>query len=226
MLILILIGDLMYNAQGPNQPRDLEGRTLGSGGLVRRVEAQLPARIQPVHGYHPEIDVIPITWKNRPQEPNPNLEAATRAIMRELTEKYGASPSNIGLMDFSPGYTALLKTNEGNVALGPGHVFTWGDTRNRRVPILERERILGSDGKRMRNESLQVTIFEHPEQKGTFLYQVVHNGVDDGVKAQITYKSTLYDAGYYRQSEQRVVSAKQLPAPKKVGLPSSGIVKR
>jgi len=172
---------------------DLETRT----NALARKRTSVPAEASIVAGYDANKDVIPLGIDlNFPirVSPSTSLAQATVAIMDHLVERFGSAPDG-----YSPeaseflGYSALINDglNKG-MSLGVGNRYTWGFSL---PPRLSR-----TDESGRYRDCAHVTIVEHPQHKGVFLYQVVEQGVNpapDGRRG--TPYKRLFEAGAYKQ---------------------------
>ena len=172
------------------------------------------------------------------------LNEAARKIIENLAQTYGDYPTNYDKKDGpikGDGYRAFLRrggeTDFANMThLGPAHVYTWlRDARHTQevyinlttAPILDSPKFNPMFHKRKFNydhpdehntdEALQIVIFEHPERKDLFIYQVHHNVREyKAGKGWERLPSRLFDAGFYYSPEQKL--------SKFTGLPASGQV--
>lgn len=205
--------------------------------IADQVNTNLPARIEPVHGFDPFIHIIPIEWELGSRA-NPHLAEAVENIMEDLVARYGPIPVNYSRHSSRPRYTAFLSKEGGRRAvLGPAEVYTWehkntpksgeGDRRtshNVRIPILTTNPELD------RLNSLQATIFEHPEQQGVFVYQVVgyrplskneYREAEKRGEYHFGPVRILFDGGFYDTHTGKMVKAKSLPAYQHSSVPTS-----
>ena len=132
--------------------------------LTRTNSASGSTSLTRVGGYNLHEGGIPITWKldfpRFREAADQNLWPAAQAIINQLSAEYGRIPDNYRENMPLEGNFASLNTGESPIEIGPGFVYTW-DASKTELPLLKGLK-----------EKLQVTIFQHPDSKRHFLYQV------------------------------------------------------
>ena len=178
------------------QTPDLEALTREAS--VRQFQA--PLEIATVAGYRANTDIIPLEvdlGSSITLDASSPLAQATATIMRDLIHRYGGAPG--GYSTSNPTFLSYSRTfiNEGpreGTQLGVGVRYTWSTLpRN-----LNR---LNDEGER--RDFLHLTIVEHPQYAGVFVYQVVEGGSSGFRK--------LFDAGMYSKQKDGLVRFMGLP---------------
>jgi hypothetical protein len=162
--------------------------------VLRETPAQALTQFR-FHGYC-ALEVIPITWKpgDCRTSADPTFQIAAHKIIEGLTRRYGVKPSN-----YSPGMTldgyvaSITGRDEHKYELGTAVVYTW-------MPNFRGDNAVTHDSKG-RNDSLQVTIVRHPDNKDIYAFQVVRSWT-----AEKGGESELFDTGLFWQGRTVMTS--------------------
>lgn len=146
-----------------------------------------------VHGYTLGETYIPLEYKVEPEQykqPNDGLAAAVVKIVEALSSRYGAAPDKFDPKNLDINYTILLKKDDNVESLGQGLYGAW--TRNSPNPS---HMLVSSDV--FKRDSVHLLIFQDPNGKNLYLFQVAEKGLDSSVSGPNKQFVRLFSTGYY-----------------------------